>query len=82
MIQHAHSEIREWLAVEVSKEISEITRIIYGGSVKANNCTELIKMKDIDGFLVGGASMTPEFADIVEYVDGVAKTKFDEKEDQ
>tara|TARA_B110000305_G_C18790403_1_gene338025 strand:- start:43 stop:162 length:120 start_codon:yes stop_codon:yes gene_type:complete len=39
-------------------------------------------MKDIDGFLVGGASLTPEFADIVESVDGIAKIKYDGKEDQ
>ena len=81
-VQHAHSEIREWLEVEVSKEVAECVRIIFGGSVNAGNCTELIKMKDIDGFLVGGASLTPEFADIVESVDGIAKIKYDGKEDQ
>ena len=37
-------------------------------------------MKDIDGFLVGGASMTPEFADIVASVDDIAKNKYDNGE--
>jgi triosephosphate isomerase len=40
-------------------------RIIYGGSVTAVNCRELAKVDDIDGFLVGGASLKPEFRDIV-----------------
>lgn len=75
--QHTHSEIREWLTAEVSEEIAECVRIIFGGSVNAQNCRELIKMKDIDGFLVGRASMTPEFSDIVETVDGIAKVKYD-----
>ena len=37
--------------------MSETTRIIYGGSVNAGNCAELAKEEDIDGFLVGGASL-------------------------
>ena len=39
--------------------------MIYGGSVAAKNCKELASQPDIDGFLVGGASLKPEFADIV-----------------
>ena len=42
-------------------------RIIYGGSVNGNNCSELKCMKDIDGFLVGGASLkAKEFVRIIE----------------
>lgn len=41
------------------------TRIIYGGSVNEKNCNELIKVPDVDGFLVGGASLKPAFIDIV-----------------
>ena len=44
------------------------TRIQYGGSANAANCGELIAQPDIDGFLVGGASLKPEFATIVKTV--------------
>lgn len=49
----------------MSKEAAEETRIIYGGSVSEKNCKELAKQTDIDGFLVGGASLKPacEFCD-------------------
>jgi len=40
-------------------------RIIYGGSVTEKNCNDLIKIKNVDGFLVGGASLKPTFIDIV-----------------
>ena len=40
-------------------------RIQYGGSVNAKNCKELAACPDIDGFLVGGASLKPEFTDII-----------------
>lgn len=63
--QEVHAAIREWLAKEVSKETAEATRIIYGGSVSEKNCNELAKEKDIDGFLVGGASLKPAFVDII-----------------
>ena len=41
------------------------TRIQYGGSANAGNVAELIAQPDIDGFLVGGASLKPEFGVIV-----------------
>jgi triosephosphate isomerase len=63
--QEVHKAIREWLAKEVSPEVAEATRIIYGGSVSEKNCKELAKMEDIDGFLVGGASLKPAFVDII-----------------
>ena len=48
---------------------AETTRILYGGSVKASNIDELMAQPDIDGVLVGGASLDPEeFARIVRYV--------------
>jgi triosephosphate isomerase len=40
-------------------------RIIYGGSVTEKNTNELINQKNVDGFLVGGASIKPAFTDIV-----------------
>ena len=63
--QEVHAAIREWLAKDVSKDAAEATRIIYGGSVTAANCKDLAKEKDIDGFLVGGASLKPAFVDII-----------------
>ena len=63
--QEVHKGIREWISKDVSKEAGEQTRIIYGGSVSEKNCRELAKEGDIDGFLVGGASLKPAFVDII-----------------
>ncbi|KIW00039.1 triosephosphate isomerase [Verruconis gallopava] len=63
--QEVHQAIREWLKTDVSPEAAEKTRILYGGSVNAKNCKELAKQPDIDGFLVGGASLKPEFVEII-----------------
>lgn len=49
----------------MSDKVSSETRIVYGGSVTGANCVELSKEPDIDGFLVGGASLKPEFVQIV-----------------
>lgn len=67
--QEVHVAVRDWLKKNVSPEIASSTRIIYGGSVNGGNCSELAKQEDIDGFLVGGASLKgPEFATIVNSV--------------
>ncbi|KAK4505638.1 hypothetical protein PRZ48_003603 [Zasmidium cellare] len=63
--QAVHAAIREWLGKELGNDTAEKTRIIYGGSVSEKNCKELAKEKDIDGFLVGGASLKPAFVDII-----------------
>jgi glyceraldehyde 3-phosphate dehydrogenase len=63
--QEVHAVLRSWLAEHVSVSVAEKTRIIYGGSVNAGNSDELAGMDDIDGFLVGGASLKPDFVDIV-----------------
>jgi len=63
--QEVHAAIREWLGKAVSPEAAEETRIIYGGSVNEKNCRDLAKQSDIDGFLVGGASLKPAFVDII-----------------
>ncbi|GMF77740.1 unnamed protein product [Aspergillus oryzae] len=57
--QEVHAAIRKWLADAISPEASENTRIIYGGSVSEKNCRELAQERDVDGFLVGGASLKP-----------------------
>ncbi|KAF8334462.1 triose phosphate isomerase [Amanita rubescens] len=61
--QEAHVDIRAYLTQVLS--IGETTRVIYGGSVTAANCVELARQNDVDGFLVGGASLKPEFVNIV-----------------
>ncbi|KAJ4716725.1 triosephosphate isomerase [Melia azedarach] len=67
--QEVHAAVRDWLKNNVSAEVASKTRIIYGGSVNGGNCAELAKQEDIDGFLVGGASLKgPEFATIVNSV--------------
>jgi triosephosphate isomerase len=63
--QETHAAIRAWIASEVSPEAAAGIRIQYGGSANAKNAPELSACPDIDGFLVGGASLKPEFADMV-----------------
>jgi len=63
--QDVHKDIRDWVAKNISSETAEAIRIIYGGSVNAANCQESASQADVDGFLVGGASLKPEFVDIV-----------------
>ncbi|KIJ53515.1 hypothetical protein M422DRAFT_25384 [Sphaerobolus stellatus SS14] len=63
--QEAHKDIRAYLAKKVSPAVAENTRIIYGGSVNAKNAPESAAQPDVDGFLVGGASLKPEFVEIV-----------------
>lgn len=55
--QEVHAAIRAQLARE-SSSIAQGVRILYGGSVKASNAAELFAMEDIDGGLVGGASLS------------------------
>ena len=61
----AHQYIRQWLTENVSEDVANSTRIQYGGSVNAKNAPELIAQPNIDGFLVGGASLKADFKEIV-----------------
>jgi len=63
--QDIHAKLRQWLSDNVSPDVAQKTRIIYGGSVTSENCRDLAKEQDIDGSLVGGASLKPAFIDIV-----------------
>eukprot|EP00274_Cyanoptyche_gloeocystis_P002400 CAMPEP_0196665402 /NCGR_PEP_ID=MMETSP1086-20130531/60968_1 /TAXON_ID=77921 /ORGANISM="Cyanoptyche gloeocystis , Strain SAG4.97" /LENGTH=250 /DNA_ID=CAMNT_0042002155 /DNA_START=83 /DNA_END=835 /DNA_ORIENTATION=- len=63
--QEVQNDVRKWLAANVSQHVADTVRIIYGGSVTAANCKDLSKMPDIDGFLVGGASLKPDFLPII-----------------
>ena len=63
---NAIKSIRKQIEKDFGKTISENIIILYGGSVKSENCSELFSMSDIDGGLVGGASLkVDEFAKIV-----------------
>jgi triosephosphate isomerase len=65
--QEAIAGIRAWLSTQFDRPTAERARILYGGSVKPENTAELLAEPDIDGLLVGGASLDPEaFAAIVE----------------
>jgi len=70
--QETHAAIRAWISENVSEYVGKAIRIQYGGSANAKNAPELSACPDIDGFLVGGASLKPEFADIVDAI-SVAK---------
>ncbi|XP_013790695.1 triosephosphate isomerase [Limulus polyphemus] len=63
--QEVHAQLRKWLTDNVSADVASKTRLIYGGSVTAGNCKELAKESDVDGFLVGGASLKPDFVEII-----------------
>jgi triosephosphate isomerase len=63
--QDVHAALRMWFCKNVSPEVAESIRIQYGGSVTAATCKELGNQPDIDGFLVGGASLKPEFVQII-----------------
>jgi triosephosphate isomerase len=66
--QEAHAFIRSLVSSLFTAELAGAVRLLYGGSVKPENISELMAMADIDGALVGGASLNPDsFAKIVLY---------------
>ncbi len=70
----AHREVRRLIADQYDQELAQRTKILYGGSVKPGNAKELIEAGDIDGFLVGGASLIAEqFIAIVKSIEEYAE---------
>ena len=67
--EETHAHIRAWLHENISEEVAGATRILYGGSVNGENASTLIGQPNIDGFLVGGAALKPEFADFIKAAD-------------
>ena len=63
--QDTHADLRKYLGEIAGADVAENTRILYGGSATGATAGGLSAKPDIDGFLVGGASLKPEFADIV-----------------
>ena len=66
--QEVHRFLRSLLEKTYGSDFAESIRILYGGSVKPNNIAELMSMPDVDGALVGGASLDADtFSKIVRY---------------
>lgn len=65
-VQEMHSFIRNFIAQKYSNELAQKISILYGGSVKPNNAKEIFSMTDVDGGLIGGASLkSKDFFSIV-----------------
>ena len=70
--QGMHKELRQLIANQYNDEVANQTSILYGGSVKPANATELFSCPDVDGGLVGGASLKAGmFAEIIETMEGL-----------
>lgn len=70
--QEAMEGIRAWLHDNCGAEIANETRILYGGPVTETNAENIIKLKDLDGFLVGSTSTKPAFRTIFDLVNAQA----------
>ena len=70
-IQEMHEFIRKLFNDKYGSDISQHIRILYGGSVKPNNAKEIFLLKDVDGGLIGGASLNfSDFNAIVQAANG------------
>jgi len=64
----AHRRIRKWIGGRLGADAANNVRLLYGGSVKPDNARDLMAVEDIDGLLVGGASLRADtFIPIIEY---------------
>jgi triosephosphate isomerase len=73
--EETHAFIRKWLSHRFGESVANATQIQYGGSVKADNAKELLAKPNIDGALVGGASLkADQFLAIIRAAHEVAKT--------
>lgn len=72
--QEMHEMIREELGALYDNEIAEEIQVLYGGSMKPHNAEELLEQPDVDGGLIGGASLKAEsFAEIIQIADKLFK---------
>ncbi len=68
--QEVCGAIRGWLAEHHGQAVADQVRVLYGGSVKANNVASIMDKPDVDGALVGGASLNvDEFSAIARFYD-------------
>ena len=56
----AHQIIREWFQKQYNEKIAENIQIMYGGSMNSKDCEKLLELDDVDGGLIGTASLSPE----------------------
>ena len=65
-VQEMHFYVRNWLKINFGIKISEMVPILYGGSVKPNNASKIFSQPDVDGGLIGGASLiSNDFIEII-----------------
>ena len=65
MAQETHADIRKWIKDNVSADVASAIRIQYGGSMRGANAEALLKQPDIDGGLIGGASLKADFFNVI-----------------
>ncbi|MGE0142174.1 MAG: triose-phosphate isomerase [Planctomycetota bacterium] len=67
-VDEVHRFLRKWIAGKLGSDAAKITRLLYGGSVNPGNVKALLAVDDVDGVLVGGASLKPDlFLPIIEF---------------
>jgi triosephosphate isomerase len=65
-VEEMHSAIRNEIGIQYGKEIADEISILYGGSCNASNATDIFSCQNVDGGLIGGASLKPnDFIQIV-----------------
>jgi len=75
--KESHQIAREWIKRNYGVEAAEAIRIIYGGSMKASNADELLAIEDIDGGLVGGASLSADtFVPIIRAAEKITSSNY------
>lgn len=67
--QEMHAFVRSWLRSHIGESLAEGVRILYGGSVKPGNASEIFSGKDVDGGLIGGASLKAD--DFIGIINGL-----------
>jgi len=68
MAQETHANIRQWMVDNVDADVAAAVRIQYGGSMKGANAAGLLSQSDIDGGLIGGASLKMDFFECINAV--------------
>jgi len=64
--QETHWQCRQYLREQCGAAVADNVRILYGGSVSPGNCKALGELPDVDGFLVGGAALKPDFTAVID----------------
>ena len=73
--QEMASFIRKWIRENIGSKEAEVTRVVYGGNVTTTNAPQLIKLEDVDGFLMGSTSTKPVFRTIFEIVNSYVENE-------